>query len=245
MADLYAQWNQAALEIVQQKQINWKTHPNVTYMLEHTAKEFAHEYIDLLRSEVSNEIIQHLADLNDRHGGSVKQPINGILTSPSSIRYISHAYDICKHIISKNLNVVTLVEVGGGYGGLALIMSEVSKLFGITIEKYIIYDIPSVQALQKYYLSAHSMDMPIEWKDCSTFGSDLSSETTNFLVSCYCISELPDTYRKQYLQNILPNIKGAFFAWNWGSKEDLPVDRDERPEIPDTSGGRGNTIIRL
>ena len=59
------------------------------------------------------------------------------------------------------------------------------------------------------------------------------------------MSEIPDAYRIQYLINFLPKIKAAYFRWNWGSKAELPVDRDERPEVPDTSNGNGNTVIRL
>lgn len=245
MSDLYNKWERIAEEIATKKLTNWKSHPSVAYMLEHEWVLSANMYIDVLRTELSDTTIQRLADLNDLYGGSAKQIINGINTSPSSIRYIRHAYDVCKHMISKNLNDITLIEIGGGYGGLALIMSEVAAIFGIRVQKYIIYDLPSVQKLQKYYLSLHTISMEIEWRDCATFGADVSSDTTNVLVSCYCISEVPNGIRKQYLRNLLPNIKAAFFVWNWGSKEDLPSDRDERPEIPDTSGGKGNTVIRL
>jgi hypothetical protein len=245
MTDLYTRWQQVAVEIVQQKQTNWKMHPSVAYMLEHELVLAAQLYIDYLRTELSDETIQRLADLNDQYGGAVKQVINGISTSPSSIRYLRHSYDLCKHILSKNLTNVTVVEVGGGYGGLALIMSEMSKLIGVSVEKYIIYDLPQIQLLQQYYLSHHNIEMPIEWRDCTTFGSDLSPDSTNVLMSSYCISELPNEFRKRYLQNLLPKIKAALLIWNWGSKEDLPADRDDRPEVPDTSNGKGNTIIRL
>lgn len=245
MADLYTRWEQVAKEIAEQRRVNWKTHPSVAYMLEHEMLLAAQMYIDYVRSDLSNETIQRLADLNDKYGGAVKQHINGIHTSPSSIRYIRHSFDVCKHIQSKGLQNVTIIEIGGGYGGLALIMSEMCKLLGVSVEKYIIYDLPNVQLLQKYYLSHHTIDMPIEWRDCTTFGSDLSPDSTNVLVSCYCISEIPNEFRKQYLRNLLPKIKAAFFVWNWGSKEDLPAERDDRPEIPDTSSGNGNTVIRL
>ena len=131
-------------------------------MLEHEMVLAAHMYIDYLRAELSNETIQRLADLNDQYGGAVKQTINGIHTSPSSIRYIRHSFDVCKHIFSKDLKDMTIVEIGGGYGGLALIMSEVSKLLGVSVEKYIIYDLPNIQLLQKYYLSHHTVEMPTE-----------------------------------------------------------------------------------
>lgn len=245
MTDLYNNWMHVAEQIVAHRVQNWKSHPHVTYMLEHEWASAASIYIDELRQELSDATIQRLADINDLYGGSKKQLINGIQTSPSSIRYLFHSYQTCKHALSKGLNDVTVIEVGGGYGGLALIMSEMSQLLGLRVSKFIIYDLPAIQNLQQYYLAHHTITMPIEWRDASTFGADAPDGDANVLVSCYCISEIPNEYRKMYLKNLLPKIKAAFLVWNWGSKEDLPAGRDDRPEVPDTSGGNGNTVIRL
>lgn len=147
-----------------------------------------------------------------------------------------------QHIISKQLNNVNIVEIGGGYGGLALITLELAKLKNINIVNYIIYDLPYVTKLQQYYLIKHNV-CNVQWLNCYEFGKDLLNNGNNVIVSCYCISEMLPEYRKKYLQNLLPKSKAAYFVWNWGSKEDLPKIRDERPEIPDT--GDKNTIIRL
>ena len=245
MADLYSRWDAYAGTIADNRLTTWKSHPDVTYMLEHEWELAASLYIDYLRPFLSDAQIQAIATKNDLYGGASVKTINKIVASPSSIRYIRHAYDTMDHIRSKNLNDVSIIEVGGGYGGLALAMFQMADIFNIRIKKYIIYDLPGVSKLQQYYLTDHGLNTRVEWRPSALCGSDCDASETNVLVSCYCMSEIPDTYRIQYLSNLLPKIKAAYFVWNWGSKAELPADRDERPEVPDTSNGRGNTVIRL
>jgi hypothetical protein len=245
MDDLYDKWENAADYIAETLVTDWKTHPHVSYMLEHESEYAAKMYIEYLRSFLTTEQIQEMASTNDTYGGAVTNLIEGITTSPSSIRYIRHSYDFCAHILSKGLNDVTVVEIGGGYGGLALTMFKMAEIMNLRIKNYIVYDLPGVINLQKYYLSLHGVEERVQWRDPDTYGSECSEADTNVLISCYCLSEIDDSYRTKYLQTLLPKIKAAFFVWNWGSKAALPEIRDERPEVPDTSNGRGNTIIRL
>ena len=245
MAFLYNRWEACATSIAENRMTNWKSHPDVTYMLEHEWELAAHIYIDYLRPFLTDEQIQRIASKNDLYGGASIQTINNIVTSPSSIRYIRHSYDTIEHIRSKNLNDVSIIEVGGGYGGLALAMFQMADIFNIRIKNYIIYDLPGVSKLQQYYLSQHGLDTQVEWRSSDLCGSDCDASDTNVLVSCYCMSEIPDAYRIEYLKNLLPKIQAAYLVWNWGSKAELPADRDERPEVPDTSNGKGNTVIRL
>lgn len=247
MTDIYEQWENTCNQIVLNNIVEWKKLQGVNYMLEHLSYEHARVYLEhLLKDGLTPDLIQNLCELNDKHGGtSIYNFSHGITASTSSIRYIRHAFDVCNLIKKKNIeSSVRVVEVGGGYGGLCLILCELSKLLNVSIREYCIYDIPYVQSLQKYYLKNFKEVFDIvKWKDCSSFGEDLTVELPNILVSNYCMSEIPNEYRKQYLANMLPKVQGAYFAWNWGSKEDLPVNREEEPEFPET--GPRNTIIRL
>ena len=245
MGELYTKWDNYAASISETQETTWKTHPHVSYMLEHEWESAAKIYIEYLRPFLTTEQIQAMASTNDKYGGAVTKLIEGITTSPSSIRYIRHSYDFCAHILSKGLNDVTVVEIGGGYGGLALTMFKMAEIMNLQIKNYILYDLPGVTKLQKYYLSLHGVEERVQWRDPNTYGSECSEADTNVLISCYSLSEIADSYRAKYLQTLLPKIKAAFFVWNWGSKAALPEIRDERPEVPDTSNGRGNTIIRL
>ncbi len=254
MAWIYSNWERVAIEISEGKILDWKKNPHVTYMLEHESHDAARAYIKYLRGHgISDNEIQRLSDLNDMYGSATRGDFLGINTSPSSIRYIRHAYDACQEILKMNLSEVTIIEVGGGYGGLALITFEMAKLLGVKLEKYIIYDLPGVQELQKYYLGLHGVASNVEWHSCELYGGDLASETNKnyYLVSHYCMGEIPGPQRAEYLKNLFPIIRGAFFAWNNGSVADFDAWKGEKNiclEEPDTSGGHvpgGNKVVRL
>ena len=250
MGEQYVRWDNYAAFIADKALQSWKTHPHVSYMLEHEWDSAAKIYIDYLLPFLTVEQIQNMASVNDTYGVAEVKNISDITTSSSSIRYIRHAYDICDHIRSKSLQDVSLIEIGGGYGGLALTTFQMADILGIRIKKYSIFDLPGASKLQKYYLSLHGMESKVEWGDPNTYGATCDPSETNVLVSCYSLSEIADKYRAQYLETLLPRIKAAFFVWNWGSKIGLPEIRDERVEVPDTSAGKNtngqpNTIIRL
>jgi hypothetical protein len=240
---MYSAWELAARRISEGGCLDWKRDPDVHDMLEHMRKDYAVVYLESIRKVLTDDQITAIAARNDLYGGARVENITGVNSSPSSIRYIAHSIEICQHIQHKGLNNVSIVELGGGYGGLAVILAEVSRILGVGIQKYIIYDLPGVVRLQQYYLSQFTLPYPVVWKDASRFGADLEFEPGLFLVSNYCLSEISNTFRQLYLGNLLPKIAGGYFAWNWGSKEGLPAHADIQPEIPDT--GKGNTIVRL
>jgi hypothetical protein len=249
--DIYVRWNNISDFIVNNNISNWKSHSDVNYMLEHVSYNDAIVYFNQVKNELSIDIIQLLANYNDIIGGSQLYNFNGIKSSPSSIRYISHALDICKQIEKNGLQKsVSIIEVGAGYGGLALITIELCKLKNINVNKYIIYDIPGAGKLQRYFLSKHfvngELNNKIIWNDSSSFGRDLDIiNQPYFLVSNYCMAEIDMKFRKQYLENLIPKISGAFMAWNSKSLEGLPSNIDLQDEVPDTSHGNKNKIVRL
>lgn len=240
---MYSGWELTARRISEGNRTNWKQDPDVNEMLEHLQRDHASVYLESIRLKLSDTQIETIVARNDAYGGARVENIDGIRSSPSSIRYLAHSLEICAQILKKGLSNVTLVEIGGGYGGLAVILSEVSAIMNISIQKYIIYDLPGVVALQQHYLAQFTLPFPVIWKDAGCCGSDLESSPNLFLVSNYCLSEISNNDRQQYLCNLLPKIDGAYFAWNWASREGLPVEAEIQPEIPDT--GHGNTIVRI
>ena len=243
----YENWESTCEEIVMKQLASWKNLNSLTNMLDHLPPEIANIYLqDLLKDNLSPHIINYLASLNDKYGDPIIHNFNfGISSSTINIRYIRHAFDICNLIKKKSINgPVRIIEVGAGYGGLCLILCELSKFLNVNISEYYIYDLPKVQSLQQYYLkNFDEVFSKISWKDCQTFGADIPEDINNILVSSYCISELSDDYRKNYLENILPKIKAGFLAWNNSSRDYLPSQRNEEFEKPQT--GYHNVIITL
>ena len=122
-----------------------------------------------------------------------------------------------------------------------MILNQLSTIMGINIDKYFIYDLPETQKLQRYYLNSMNN---VRWKPAKSFGRNFitADGEINILVSCYCLSEIDDEFKLEYLQNLLSKVNGAYLSWNWGDKTGLPENRIETPEYPDT--GNGNTIIK-
>lgn len=234
--DIYTNWEYTSNKIVDEQLTDWKQMIDVVTMLEHLHEDLGKKYLKMLENEKID--VKTIASYNDKYGVPRLFKFNDNLEcSPSTLRYISHANDICKLIKSKGLSSVNIIEIGGGYGGLCLILNVMSKSMNISINKYYIYDLPYVQKLQRYYLGNFDFLNNIEWMDNNTFGEGLKCENEglkNILVSNYCLSEIDVEIRKKYLKNLLPDIDGAYMIWNSESKEGLPFIINEEDEDPQT-----------
>ena len=206
MDDLYSAWNQKALEISKGGVADWKSKcPEVYYMLEHVA---GHDTIEFakhcLREGMTVEQIQTYANLCDSVGSPHVYHFTevGIRSSTTCIRYLYHALQIV------NMNPhLPIVEIGGGYGGLALAVNYVANLKNKTVPCYIIIDLPNVQSLQKYYLDQFKLNFPVLFS--TTY------ENNCFLVSNYALAEMGESNRLNYIQSfIFPYVQQGFLAWN-------------------------------
>ena len=253
--DIYTTFTQACRRIVAGSIVDWKKHVPIVHMLEHESVQNASTYLKELENHLSVDLIVNLTATNDLIGSASVHDFTTnkgltILASPTSMRYVKHAFDILtlaeKKIGNNLVKLLTVVEVGGGYGGLALTLAKLSSHFGISICKHIIYDLEEVTNLQKYYLAQHNKDIHnVVWANAKTFGQDICSHLEEnshvLLVSNYCMSEIDAKYRTQYLRNLTPHVQSVYMRWNLHSHNDLPVNYKIEPEIPDT--GRGNTIV--
>ena len=82
--------------------MNFKSHPAMTYMLEHTGyKYYGEQWLNNIRNMnmlLDNEIIE-LCNLNDKYGGAVTEKFEkDIIATPNSLKYIYHSLLIIKYI---------------------------------------------------------------------------------------------------------------------------------------------------
>lgn len=250
---IYDQFRAKCVQIIDQPQFaNWKSDAIITDMLEHEYVQVAETFLDTLTKRFSRDQIQNIVEINDSVGGTKLHLFEkyNIIASPSSIRYMLHAFEIFELIKSKKATRTTIVEVGGGYGGLALTMHLMSQYFDIEIEKYIIYDLEEVQKLQEFYLSCFpQIKRNVIWGNAETFGSNLLELNQNrgshlLWVSNYCLSELEQTYRTRYIENILPHCNSLFMRYNKQSPfNDLPFTCNVVEETANTY--HQNWIVRF
>lgn len=124
--------------------------------------------------------------------------------SPTTLRYIAVAADIQRIFGSQKMS--NIVEVGGGYGGQAAVLSKLDYF-----ENYFIYDLPIVQKLIQTFLSCigvshvhfpHIDDKPER-------GYDL-------FISNYAFSELPRDLQMSYFQNVISRSSRGYMLMNSG-----------------------------
>lgn len=238
MDQLYVAWNQKALEISQGLVPDWKSKcSEVYYMLEHVSGEDAKQFAMMCLSEgLTHKQIQDYATMCDSVASPhvYHFPEVELTFSTTCIRYLYHATQIVK------LNPrIPIVEIGGGYGGLALAINYVAMLKNITIPSYTILDLPNVQKLQEYYLKQFSLNFPV-------FFSAEYDESC-FLVSNYALAEMGEENRNRYVNElILPHVHGGFLAWNSDAPFDFLYQKFEctvEEEKPKT--GPHNKVIRF
>ena len=210
----------------------FKRHPAYTPILEHVSQSLGEEYLARILTDTRLTLSQIVAfcAMNDAVGdphtatiGSLPAPV-----SPTSLRYLYHASLILEQA---GPGPHRMVEVGGGYGGLALALH-----FLAPIEEYHIVDIDEAIALQGMVL-AHLPSVRVH--SASTYGDAVPDGC--FLISNYCFSEIESEHRAEYQRRLLPRCPHGFLVWNFGPYLDIGKEVTRRPEVPMT--GPGNEFV--
>jgi hypothetical protein len=231
MDSLYNSWFNACNRIVENRETSWKRDTDVYYMLEHVPGEYANVYLDLLlKNGMSIETIQEYTDTVDTIGNANRHPFirnnKTLLSSTTCLRYLYHAFDILENLQECfNRNIVpTIVEVGGGYGGLAVAINYVLQLKNIPdVLNYIIVDLTNVQKLQAYYTSNFQLNkIHLSFVDSENYGKNINSSDI-FIISNYCLAEMGESNRQKYKEGIFTNtsIVGGYLQWNSGASVDF------------------------
>lgn len=206
-------------------------------MLEHVNDVQGKQYLELIRANtsISAEQIKAFCETNDRLGSPQKATFDDLVTSPTSLRYIWHAHTILSWFTTfeESKRGLHIVEVGGGYGGLCLAVSTFAEHYGVSIASYTIVDIKEPSALQKLYLSKHSLNFPARFEDASTYGAGID-QSGLFLISNYCFSEISFEAQKEYINTLFPKISHGFIAWNMIPTYHFGFDVRLEEETPNT-----------
>lgn len=211
---IYANYCQTIEQTVlaNQNLSSFKSHPAYRQILEHVSPQFGQQYATALQPKLSENCIRTFCNLNDQWGSPVKAQCGPYHCSPTSLRYLLHAYLILDHIKQLGIQTCPIVELGGGYGGLCLALYHLQELFGISISKYTIIDLPAPTGLQRLYLS--QFNIPVETQLAETYGNTIVPDPNLFLIANYSFSELEASHRDQYSIQLLPKIAHGFMAWN-------------------------------
>lgn len=208
---------------------SFKSIPQYQVVLEHVSYQHGQSYFELILNEsiFSFEDILSFSQLNDKYGNPkkciFKYNDKVLETSPTTLRYIYHSYLILQHY--KKSNCKNIVEVGCGYGGLALAIHFFSSYFDISIENYLFIDLEQPLLLQQNYLSLHSNKISsiLHYVNGNTYGKDIDVPDL-FFISNYCYTEIAIEHNRYYTKHLLPKVNHGFLVWqNGGNSGSYPV----------------------
>jgi hypothetical protein len=212
---------------------SFKQNPVYMDILEHVSPELGQRYVESITTlhGLGLSDILPFCKKNDSIGSPKVASIHGMMVSPTSLRYIHHALLILNHCVRVGNLTPSIVEVGCGYGGLALAIDHYSPLFNIHVQKYTLIDLDDPLSLQKLYLGTHTLSFPLQFESASTYGSAVTG-TDTFLISNYCFSEVSPSEQAKYLDTLFPKCSNGFLLWNHVKIFDIGKKTHIEPEVP-------------
>jgi len=202
---------------------SFKQEPCFMEILENVSKEYGAQYLQNIEADfpmVTFEILRKYVNTNDKYGNASKtifttQDKKLLYCSPSSLRYLYHALILVDAF--KLSGCRKIIELGAGYGGLCLAVQFVVQLFtDVTIDKYVMIDLPHSCTLIRSYLQVHEEFLTIPYEvmdDYDTISIEYSSNNEYFFVSNYCFSALSLKWQTHYLSHVLENCQHGWVTW--------------------------------
>jgi hypothetical protein len=181
-------------------------------ILEHVSKPQGYEYlkeINLCISELRVSISK-VGFLNTCGAPLVYfYPRLGFL-SPTTLRYYK-VFDELKRLFP-NLDEMDIAEIGGGFGGQAAVLRQLSGF-----KSYTIYDLPEVHELQSRFLKVNNSDSGVLYAD----GRIAPSGKFDLVISNYAVSELQRELQVAYFENVVKSSDCGYLTWNLISQNRL------------------------
>ncbi len=218
-SSIYGWYRQSIRVALKQKPEEWtfKSDEGYRQVLEHVSKDQGTAFLNWSQAaqpDLDWDLVVRIATLNDSLGKPIQFDYPGLGTfSPSNWRYLCHALKVWQHIDSLGLPEVDIVELGGGYGGLALFVRGLSELFATNIDEYMIVDLREASILQNQF--ARAVGVPLIAVD-GLYPKFVMEEDTDrqFLVSAYAFSEFDQDTRDWYVERLIRYCEHGLIVWN-------------------------------
>ena len=166
-------------------------------MLEHISEEEGQQYYDLIDLDIKEEVKK-----NDTFGSPdlYEYPCGKI--SPTTLRYVKNTCDIVRKF---GTSFDSIVEIGGGYGGLCKVMSSFVKF-----DQYLLLDLEECNLLSRKYLS--HFDLPT----LSYRAEEIQDIDKNFdlLISNYALSECDRETQMMYIEKFVKKSNNFYIMHN-------------------------------
>ena len=179
----------------------FKSHPAYRHVLEHVSYEEGQQYLDEVEIDYKDKLDE--IKENDALGTPVTCSYDGVGTiSPTTVRYLKNTSDIVNKF---GTSFDSIVEIGGGYGGLCKVMSSFVKF-----ENYLLIDLEECNMLSRKYLS--NFDLPT----MSYQAEEIVDVEDNFdlLISNYALSECNRETQMMYIERFVKNSDKFYLMHN-------------------------------
>jgi len=179
----------------------FKSHPAYRHVLEHVSFEEGQQYL----KEIDIDYLDKLQEIkqNDAIGKpqTYDYPSIGNI-SPTTIRYIKNTSDIINKF---GTSFDSIVEIGGGYGGLCKVMSSFIKF-----DQYLLLDLEECNLLSRRYLSIFNLPT------LSHRAEEIDEIDENFdlLISNYAFSECHKEVQQDYIERFIKKSNNFYIMHN-------------------------------
>ena len=179
----------------------FKSHPAYRHVLEHVSYEEGQQYL----KEIDIDYLDKLEEVkeNDSLGSPViyEYPSVGEI-SPTTIRYIKNTSDIINKF---GTSFDSIVEIGGGYGGLCKVLSSFIKF-----EQYLLLDLEECNLLSRKYLSHFNLPT-LSYRSEEI---DEIDENFDLLISNYAFSECHKEVQQDYIERFIKKSNNFYIMHN-------------------------------
>ena len=181
----------------------FKRNQSYTSILEHASKDMGYDYINHINS-IDAKLLQYTKFFdNDTIGNPIVYDYEICKCSPTTLGYIS----VLASLINKlgSLENFNIVEIGGGYGGQAKIITDY-----FNVKSYSIIDLDEVTMLQDKYIQSASIP------NTTTYTSNTydATKTYDLVISCYALSEVIEPLQSKYVNDIVLNSSHGYMSLN-------------------------------
>jgi hypothetical protein len=236
---------------------SFKSESAVRTVLDGCTKSQGQAYLDRIGEEfpdVSYAALKEYVQRNDALGDPnmcilLTAGNEMLFCSPANMRYAYYALCVLRDCRARGCR--SIVEVGGGYGGLFIAIDSLKAIVGAEITEYRIVEIPAMCPLARKCIEWHAekSTTPATVYESTSWGADVPE--TDYMVSLFCVTEIPETDRRNYFSALAARTKHGFILWQTafgarvadaGTELNKPVSR-VAPERPQSSGGAPNYVV--
>tara|TARA_R110002167_G_scaffold321233_1_gene527101 strand:+ start:2636 stop:3448 length:813 start_codon:yes stop_codon:yes gene_type:complete len=192
---------------------NFKSYRLYKTILEHTLYDLGNLYLENIQQNNPSliESLDKFVEINERIGNSNKATFstNGkyFVCSPTTIRYVKVLSDLIT--LFGSLDGMKIVEIGGGYGGLATIINT-----HFDIADYCNIDLKWPAKLSELYTSTLEVK-PFRVRESNEIND---FEDIDLIISNYAFSECNLETREEYINKILSKSKRGYITHNGDDK---------------------------